>query len=150
VVALSKFSARFESTPVTGTTTATLVGNTFAHAWKPDDGQQDIRAEARMAGCSRERRDRAGRNRRAVGHAAKPRAIPLKEPLSSGYRITRTITPIQQKAKDQWQRGDVARVTLTVEAQSDMTWVVVDDPLPAGRDRAGSRTGRRFEHCDDR
>src|SRR4029434_1571010 len=69
-------------------------------------------------------------------------AIPLKEPVSSGYRITGTITRIQQKAKDQWQRGDIARVTLTVESQSDMTWVVVDDPLPAGATPVGRGLGR--------
>src|SRR6185369_14801156 len=39
-VALDKFSARFEVTPVTGTTTATLTSNTFTHAWKPDDGNK--------------------------------------------------------------------------------------------------------------
>ena len=68
-------------------------------------------------------------------------AIPLKEPLSSGYRITRTVTPIQQQATDEWRRGDIARVTLEVEAQADMTWVVVDDPLPAGSTALGRGLG---------
>jgi uncharacterized protein YfaS (alpha-2-macroglobulin family) len=141
VVALRKFSARFESTPVTGTTTATLVGNTFAHAWKPDDGAKTFAQklawpEARESVTVTQ--DGTGAPWVTLQSLA---AIPLKEPLSSGFRITRTITPIQQKAKDQWQRGDVARVTLTVEAQSDMTWVVVDDPLPAGATALGRGLG---------
>ena len=34
----------------------------------------------------------------------------LKTAFSSGYRITRTITPIEQKVKDAWSRGDIVRV----------------------------------------
>jgi uncharacterized protein YfaS (alpha-2-macroglobulin family) len=59
-------------------------------------------------------------------------AIPLKEPLFQGYRIRRTVTPVVQQRPGEWRRGDVARVTLEIEAQSDMTWVVVEDPVPAG------------------
>ena len=48
---------------------------------------------------------------------------------------------MRQQAKDAWRRGDVARVTLEVDAQSDMAWVVVDDPLPAGSTALGSGLG---------
>ena len=34
--------------------------------------------------------------------------------------------------KGQWTRGDVARVTITVEATAERNWVVVNDPIPAG------------------
>ena len=40
-----------------------------------------------------------------------------------------------------WSRGDVARVHLEVEAQADMTWVVVDDPIPAGSTVLGRGLG---------
>jgi alpha-2-macroglobulin len=59
-------------------------------------------------------------------------AIPLKQPLSSGYRIVRTVTPVETKAPGELRRGDTLRVRLEIEAQSDMSWVVVDDPVPAG------------------
>jgi uncharacterized protein YfaS (alpha-2-macroglobulin family) len=36
----------------------------------------------------------------------------------------------------------VYRVSLEIEAQSDMTWVVVDDPIPAGAVILGSGLGR--------
>ena len=47
---------------------------------------------------------------------------------------------VEQKTKGQWTRGDVMRVRLDLEAQSDMSWVVVNDPVPAGarRGAAGS------------
>ena len=38
-------------------------------------------------------------------------------------------------------RGDVARVSLTLEAQSDTGWVVVDDPIPAGASVLGTGLG---------
>jgi uncharacterized protein YfaS (alpha-2-macroglobulin family) len=141
VVALATFSARFETTPITGTTTAALAGTTFAHAWKPGDGNKTF-AQKLAWPDARESvtvtQDGSGAPWVTLQSLA---AIPLTEPLSSGYRITRTITPIQQQAKDQWQRGDIARVSLTVEAQSDMTWVVVDDPLPAGATALGRGLG---------
>lgn len=59
-------------------------------------------------------------------------AIPLKWPFSSGYMIKKTLTPMEQKARGKWSRGDVVRVRIEIEAQSGMTWVVVDDPIPAG------------------
>ena len=59
-------------------------------------------------------------------------AIPLTEPFTSGYRIKRMITPIEKKERGNWTRGDLMRVRLDLEAQSDMTWVVVNDPIPAG------------------
>jgi len=69
-------------------------------------------------------------------------ALPLKEPLSSGYKIERTVTPVSQKTPGVWARGDVARVHLKISAQADMTWVVVDDPVPGGAGVLGSGLGR--------
>ena len=68
-------------------------------------------------------------------------AIPLKIPFSSGYKVSRMVTPVQQKTAGRWSRGDVARVHLEVEAQADMTWVVVDDPIPAGSTVLGRGLG---------
>ena len=69
-------------------------------------------------------------------------AIPLKEPLSSGYRIQKTVTPVQRKDANRWSRGDILRVRLEMEAQADQTWVVVSDPIPAGSSILGSGLGR--------
>jgi alpha-2-macroglobulin len=69
-------------------------------------------------------------------------AIPLKTPLSSGYRIIRTVTPIEQRQPGRWSRGDILRIRLGIEAQGDMTWVVVSDPIPAGASHLGTGLGR--------
>jgi uncharacterized protein YfaS (alpha-2-macroglobulin family) len=40
-----------------------------------------------------------------------------------------------------WHRGDRLRVRLEVEAQSDMGWVVLDDPVPTGASHLGTGLG---------
>ncbi|APV51476.1 hypothetical protein BWI17_18335 [Betaproteobacteria bacterium GR16-43] len=69
-------------------------------------------------------------------------ALPLKEAISTGYHIKRTVKPVDSKESGSFTRGDVYRVTLEIEAQSDMTWVVVDDPIPSGAAVLGSGLGR--------
>jgi uncharacterized protein YfaS (alpha-2-macroglobulin family) len=76
-------------------------------------------------------------------------AIALKAPFSAGYRIAKTVTPIEQANKalppGQYTRGDVLRVTLEVTSQTDMTWVAITDPIPAGSTILGSGLGRDSE-----
>lgn len=68
-------------------------------------------------------------------------ALPLQAPLFAGYRLQREVMPVSQKTAGRWQRGDVYRVRLTVEAQADMTWVVINDPVPSGATILGSGLG---------
>jgi alpha-2-macroglobulin len=69
-------------------------------------------------------------------------AVPLQAPLAAGYRITRTLAAVQRQRPEAWTRGDVLRVRIEVEAATDMTWVVVSDPLPAGAALLGGGLGR--------
>jgi uncharacterized protein YfaS (alpha-2-macroglobulin family) len=69
-------------------------------------------------------------------------AIPLREPFSSGYTIHKTLTAMEQKEKGVWSKGDIVRVQLELEAQADATWVVVNDPIPAGAAIFGTGLGR--------
>ena len=69
-------------------------------------------------------------------------AIPLKSPLSSGYKIRKHVSALERKRADGWSRGDLLRVRLEMEAQADQTWVVVSDPIPAGASILGGGLGR--------
>ena len=141
VLALAKFSARFEATPVTGTTVATLADQTVSHAWQADDGGKPFAQRLPWPDGRQDlalKQEGTGAPWVTLQSIA---AIPLTTALSSGYRITRTVTPIQQQTKDAWRRGDIARVRLEVDAQADMAWVVVDDPLPAGSTALGRGLG---------
>ncbi|MGQ5523916.1 alpha-2-macroglobulin family protein [Chitinimonas sp. PSY-7] len=58
-------------------------------------------------------------------------AIPLRAPLNAGYRVEKRWEPVDAKGKT-FARGEVWRARLTIDAQADMTWVAVNDPIPAG------------------
>ncbi|HEX8668697.1 MAG TPA: MG2 domain-containing protein [Allosphingosinicella sp.] len=59
-------------------------------------------------------------------------AVPLRSANFAGYRIAREVSFLQRQRPDRITRGDVIKVRLTLEASVDRTWVVVEDPLPAG------------------
>ena len=69
-------------------------------------------------------------------------AIPLAAPLTAGYRITKRLTALEPREAGRWSRGDLVRVHIEIEAQTDMTWVVVHDPIPAGASHLGTGLGR--------
>ena len=68
-------------------------------------------------------------------------AMPLQAPVATGYTIKRTVRAVEQQQPGRWTRGDVARVRLQIDAQADMTWVVVEDPVPGGATVLGSGLG---------
>ncbi|MCX5789582.1 MAG: hypothetical protein NTX64_13920, partial [Elusimicrobia bacterium] len=145
-LALEKFSASYESVPVSGRSEAKLADATAYFGWNVagPEGKAPEPPQPRLFPWP------AGRAPLSVSHdgPGKPwafvtslAALPLKEPFSSGYKITKTWTPVQQKFPGRWSRGDVARVHLEVEAQADRTWVVVQDPVPAGSTILGRGLG---------
>jgi uncharacterized protein YfaS (alpha-2-macroglobulin family) len=140
VVAMERFAARFENEPLGGTTVSTF-GGQQQWPWerKPDGGSLYHPWPAESAQRLRIEHKGSGKPWAMVQSLA---AIPLKEPFSSGYQINRTVTAIEQKRPGEWSRGDVARVRLELEAQSDMTWVVVNDPIPAGASILGTGLGK--------
>ncbi len=139
VLALEGFSAHFESTPVTGTTTVHYGRATKTVTWPPAAAPSEL---------SLPWEDWAGSV--DVTHAGSGNpwvllrttaAMPLARPLFTGYTIHRTVIPVEQRTAGHWSRGDVLRVHLDLEAQSDMAWVVVDDPIPSGSSILGSGLG---------
>ncbi len=59
-------------------------------------------------------------------------AVPLGDAVQRGYRVSREVQALERRRPDRLSRGDVLRVRLTIDAQADMGWVVVEDPIPAG------------------
>jgi len=141
VLAMRRFSEQFERVPVSGATEVGLGGQveradwaerakTFDLAWPQPEG---------LPGTLAIHHQGQGRPWAMVQSRA---ALPLKAPLFTGYTIKREVEAIEQREPGRWSKGDVARVTLDLEAQSDMTWVVVEDPIPAGATILGSGLGR--------
>ena len=140
VLAMEKFSGKFEAEPVGGRTTTTLHGADQAIDWgkQPSGGSLDYTWPA-AADTLRVVHSGSGKPWLTLQSRA---AIPLKEAFSTGYKIERTLTAIERKNAGSWTRGDVYRVRLDIDAQSDMTWVVVHDPIPSGAAILGTGLGR--------
>jgi hypothetical protein len=139
-LAMEKFGKTFETAAVGGTSRGTLAEQARTLDWGPHPasgtlsfGWPEGTKELVLS------HEGAGKPWATIQSLA---AIPLKEPLSTGYKIKKTWSAVQQKTPGRWSRGDTARVRLEVEAQSDMTWVVVDDPIPAGTAVLGTGLGR--------
>ena len=143
-LALDKFSAKFESVKVAGRTNAMLGDKTASIDWgkSPDGGAVKLAWPAQASPLN-VAQDGAGKPWLTVQSLA---AIALRAPLRAGYSVVRSVVAVEQKdpaAKGgKWSRGDVVRVRLEVDAQSDMTWVVVSDPVPGGATILGSGLGR--------
>jgi alpha-2-macroglobulin len=69
-------------------------------------------------------------------------AVPVETPTAFGYKVSREVKPIQEKTPGKVSRGDLWRVTISVEGDQDMTWVVISDPIPAGAKILGDGDGR--------
>lgn len=138
-LALHKFSQAFEPVPVTGNAAAALGGERRSVALKADSQDAAVTLPWPRGAASLDLQH-AGTGRPWVTVQSLA-AIPLAAPLSSGYTIKKTVTPAEGAAAGAWRRGDVYHVRLELEAQADMTWVVVDDPVPAGATVLGSGLG---------
>ena len=140
VLAMEKFSKKFEAIPVTGLSSALLDEKTRTVDWsKSEDGKAIMFIWPKEKEGLKITHQGTGKPWATIQSLA---AIPLKEPFSSGYKIKKTLTPVEQKTEGKWSRGDVVRVKLELEAQADMTWVVVSDPIPAGSTILGTGLGR--------
>jgi hypothetical protein len=140
VLAIEKWSDALERIPVAGLTRAALGGAERDFEW--DRGENEATFEFPWPeGSVAVTLTHLGSGK-PWAFVTSRAALPLREPIASGYRIERSVTPIEQAQPGRWTRGDVARVSLAIDAQADMGWVVIDDPIPAGASILGSGLGR--------
>jgi uncharacterized protein YfaS (alpha-2-macroglobulin family) len=139
-LALKKFSDSFEAVMVGGVTRALMADRSQTVDWATTHEGGSLMFSWPM-----------GKETLSVAHegAGKPwltvqslAAIPLKEPVSTGFRVEKTYSAVDRKKPGVWSVGDVVRVRLDLEAQSEMTWVAVNDPIPAGATILGTGLGR--------
>jgi uncharacterized protein YfaS (alpha-2-macroglobulin family) len=144
-IALDKFGKSFENEAVSGTTSGVLgtaPAQSFAWPGKPDEQNKLLLpwpAKATANDRLQLAHDGSGKPWAAMQVLA---AVPVKEPRANGFRVTRDVTPVQEKQSGKVTRGDVWRVRLTVESDQEMSWVVLNDPIPAGARILGEGDGR--------
>ena len=153
VVALRHFKSKFERDPVNGESIVKLGAEERRLGWR--DAVSGVTGDPTLgtpmgAGVATQFAWPAAAAPLSLQHqgGGKPWAfvasrasLPLDKPLFAGYSIKRTVTPIEQKTGGAWHTGDTYRVTLDIDAQSDRTWVVLNDPVPASATILGSGLG---------
>ena len=139
-LAVRKFTAEYEATPVAGITSASIQAAAQKLNWASEPKGGSLAFDWPTT-ASDLKIEHAGSGNPWVQIRALA-AVPMTQPFSSGYRITRTLLPVENTNAHGWKRGDLVRVHLKVEAQTDMTWVVVNDPIPAGASHLGTGLGR--------
>ena len=169
-LALEKFSAKFEAVPVAGVTRASLGSSSGAVDWAKVERVKTSGAAHQTTWFGAPVNPGNLRNNtlllpwgKAVAGQGEPltvthqgagkpwltlqsvAAIELKAPFNAGYQIKKTITPVEQARPGQYTRGDVLRITLEVNASTDMTWVAITDPIPGGATILGNGLGRDSE-----
>lgn len=132
VLAVNAFSKKYEQTPVTGSAIAQLAGLSKDFQFKKAEEPKVQELPLSVPGKQETLTISHTGNGNPWAIVTAKAAVPLKEPLNAGYRLTRTVEAVERKSEDRWHVGDVIRVKLSIHAMSDMTWVVVDDPVPAG------------------
>ncbi|MCP1118138.1 alpha-2-macroglobulin family protein [Robbsia andropogonis] len=161
-LAITRFSRKFERAPVNGTTRISVGSDDRALRWPSGNDKASLATllpwasapsapRAVATGSDKTRTTDVGVSSLRIVHqgSGKPwatieslAAVPVSAPFAAGYRIKKTITPLSPAEKGRYTRGDVLRVRIEVDAQSPMTWVVVNDPVPSGATILGSGLGR--------
>ena len=125
-LAVRRFAQAYPGVP-TGITTLQLGGDTLSRPWpNPQPAHFPLPA---------------GETPLLLSHSGGPQpwafvsvraAVPLTAPSFAGYRVSREVSFLVRKAPGVVSRGDVMKVRITVEAAAARSWVVVEDPVPAG------------------
>jgi len=139
-IAARRFAATYPATAIGGTTSLFLAGRTVSKPWP-------LAVNLRQASFALPTTPSPLTLRQAGGagpwaSVSVKAAVPLTRPLSAGYRLARAMTIVQARNPGRLTRGDVVRVTLTVDATAERNWVVVSDPVPPGATVIGGLGGQ--------
>ncbi len=141
-LAMRAFSAKFEATPVAGTTTATLGSANHMFDWSAAAPPPATLAWPPASAPLTLTHAGQGAPWAIVTSRA---AVPLTAPFSSGFAVRRSVAPVTQAVPGKWSRGDVMKVRIEVTARAPVAWVAINDPVPAGATVLGGSLGGRSE-----
>ncbi|GAA4774176.1 MG2 domain-containing protein [Stakelama sediminis] len=139
-VVAGRFKQLYPAQKVAGATTASLAGQTLRRNWP-------LTGDARTISLNLPSKQARLGLSQSGGEApwafvSVKAAVPLTQPVNAGYRIAKKVTVVQAKTKGRLTRGDVVKVTITVRASAERSWVVISDPLPAGATVLGDLGGQ--------
>ena len=139
-VAARKFASLYPATAITGTTTASLGAQKLTRGWPLAEPSRFL--TFKLPGALTPLRLGQSNGAGPWALVSVLAAVPLSQPLYAGYRMTRTVSVVQARTPGVYTRGDVIKVTITVDASAERNWVVVSDPVPAGATILGDQGGQ--------
>ncbi len=139
-IAARKFASVYPASAVAGVTTATLGATSISRAWPLAEPQRLMAFPLPTARTPLTLAQSGGGGPWAMVQVAA--AVPLRAPLFAGYRLARKVDVVQARQPGRYSRGDVIKVTITVEASAERNWVVISDPVPAGATIIGDQGGQ--------
>jgi uncharacterized protein YfaS (alpha-2-macroglobulin family) len=146
-LAMEKFARHYETTPVSGRVGVRMASQTAGATvdWNTLPVKDGVRSKALLlpwAGASDSLLIEPQGKGQAWATVRSMAAVPVAKPLMAGFAVTRKVSAVSQARPGVWSRGDVYRVQIEVVAKAPGTWVVVNDPVPAGATILGSGLGR--------
>ena len=139
-IAARRFASLYPASAITGTTTLTLGGASRTQGWPMTAGTGPIRLPVPAATTPLMMTQSGGAGPWATVQVSA--AVPLRQALFAGYRMTKQTGMLIQKNKGRYTRGDVMKVVITVEATAERSWVVISDPVPPGGTIIGGLGGQ--------
>lgn len=139
-LALEAAKDRLSATPPSGITNAAIGGESLALNWADADTKSQVLAWPKTSSGKLElKHSGEGAPWVTIESLA---AVPRVEPITAGYKISKQIEPVQSKVPGQIHVGDIIKIRINVVAQGSRSWVVIDDPVPAGASILGSGHAR--------
>lgn len=139
-VAARKFAGVYPAEAVAGVTTATLGATTLTRSWPLAEPSRFISLPLPAGRTPLALSQSGGAGPWAMISVSA--AVPLSKPLNAGYKMTKTVSVVQARKAGVLTRGDVLKVSITVDASAERNWVVVSDPVPAGATIIGDQGGQ--------
>ncbi|XDD51976.1 alpha-2-macroglobulin [Leptospira sp. WS92.C1] len=139
ILAFQNYSKQFEKDSVEGNTLVTLGNNSNTLEWKNKKDPPPISIPMPGSTQNLEFVQNGSGKPYAVIHTKA--ALPLKEKLESGMRLDKEIIDESGSSKSSFREGDLVRVRLKIKTESDLSWVAIKDPIPAGASILGSGLG---------
>lgn len=125
---MDKVKQKYSKEKVEGSLTFNLGNQSAVHSWaKAKEAAYELPWQTEDAATWKQQ----GAGKPWVTVSVKA-AVPVKKPVFAGFKMEKTVVPVTQKKKGVWSVGDVAKIAIKVTTPAPQSWVVVEDPVPAG------------------
>jgi hypothetical protein len=128
IITLEKFTKEFEKESLTGETKVSYSEN-YIHNWNSNSkgSEKLLKWDQNIQNISL---NHSGNGKPWI--TVESKSIVKPEEISNGYTIKKEYLDENRNILKTFKQGDIVKIRLKVKSDTDMTWVVINDPIPAG------------------